>query len=133
MRRLRPDMIHLHDPYPLGDIAWLLAKNRIPTVVTWHSDIVRQKRLLKLYHPFQQQFLWQVDRIIATSQEYAQSSQQLQGHHERIRVVPLGVRAAEFEASGLVLRRAEQRCAASMAKGSCWVWVGWWATRGGSA
>jgi glycosyltransferase involved in cell wall biosynthesis len=105
LQQLRPDLIHIHDPYPLGDIAWLATSSRIPTVVTWHSDIVRQKRLLKLFYPLQQRFLSQVERIIATSRDYAESSEQLRGHQERVRVVPLGVSAADFEASKLSLQQ----------------------------
>src|SRR5262245_43991447 len=44
-----PDVIHLHSPYPLGETSsWLLGRARA-TVLTHHSDVVRQRRLILLY------------------------------------------------------------------------------------
>src|SRR5438270_1974337 len=51
LRALRPDLVHLHFPYPMGELSYLLATPRVPLVITYHSDIVRQRRLLKLYRP----------------------------------------------------------------------------------
>ena len=70
----RPDLIHLQFPYPTGELAWLSSRlltlggaARPKTVLTYHSDIVRQKRLLKLYSPFLGRVLKNVDTILATS------------------------------------------------------------------
>ena len=38
--------LHIHCPNPWGDAAALACKG-VPVVVTWHSDIVRQKWLIK--------------------------------------------------------------------------------------
>ncbi len=45
------DVLHLHSPYPWGELEWLRARPALPTVLTYHSDIVRQKTLLRLYRP----------------------------------------------------------------------------------
>ncbi len=44
--REQPDVVHLHFPYPVGEIAqWLLRRGRA-TVMTYHSDVVRQASIL---------------------------------------------------------------------------------------
>ena len=63
------DHAHFHFPFPLGDLSYLLVKRRVnvKTVLTWHSDIVKQKSFLRLYEPFLYKFLDAVDQIILTS------------------------------------------------------------------
>ncbi|MDR1828002.1 MAG: glycosyltransferase, partial [Methylobacteriaceae bacterium] len=61
------DIIHYHFPWPFMDIVHLVTRPGKPCVVTYHSDIVRQKTLLRLYRPVMRAFLNSVDRIVATS------------------------------------------------------------------
>lgn len=63
------DILHFHMPFPLGDFSYLLSarKSGKKVVVTWHSDIIRQKRALKFYKPYLDRFLSCVDRILITS------------------------------------------------------------------
>lgn len=90
--RLRPDLCHLHSPYPVAELAWLLAGRR-PLVVTWHSDVVRQRLLGALWAPGQRALLARADRVLATSPRYAAGSPFLRRvPPERLRVVPLGIR-----------------------------------------
>ena len=42
------DILILHDPFPLGDLAVLMSGFRGKVIVWWHSDIIKQKRLVKL-------------------------------------------------------------------------------------
>ena len=59
------DVVHYHFPWPFMDLAHFVARVDKPTVVSYHSDIVRQKRWLRLYQPLKQRFLDSVDAIIA--------------------------------------------------------------------
>jgi rhamnosyl/mannosyltransferase len=94
--RLRPDMVHVHSPYPLGEVsAWLL-KRRVPLVITHHSDVVRQQRLLRFYGPILRRVLRAAKRIIATSPRYIESSPWLRPHRTKCTVVPLGVDVGRF-------------------------------------
>ncbi|MEW9834484.1 glycosyltransferase [Mesorhizobium marinum] len=86
------DIIHYHFPWPMMDVAHFLAGIRSATVVTYHSDIVRQKRLLALYKPLMYRFLDGIDHIVATSPNYLQSSAVLQRFREKVSVIPLCVR-----------------------------------------
>ncbi|NTV64840.1 MAG: glycosyltransferase, partial [Oscillochloris sp.] len=70
MRRQRADLVHLHLPDPTGDLALALAGPRAPLVVSYHSDIVRQKRLLRLYAPLLRRTLRRAARIISFSPAY---------------------------------------------------------------
>ena len=61
------DIIHYHYPWPFMDLVHFFTRHKKPTVVTYHSDIVKQKNMLKLYRPLKQLFLADVSRIVATS------------------------------------------------------------------
>ncbi|MGH2411046.1 MAG: glycosyltransferase [Chloroflexota bacterium] len=96
LRRLRPDLVHLHFPYPVGEVAALLATPQVPTVITYHSDIIRQRSLLLLYGPLLRIVLRRARAIIATSDAYLASSEWLTPNRDRCRVIPLGIDLAPF-------------------------------------
>ena len=85
------DLIHFHFPWPQMDLVHLAIRANKPTVVTYHSDIVRQTRLLKLYQPLMSRFLGSVDRIVATSPNYAASSDTLIRYADKVSIIPIGL------------------------------------------
>ena len=96
LARLRADVAHVHSPYPLGEAAnWLLRPTRA-TVITHHSDVVRQRALLRIYGPILRRALRRADRIIATSPRYIETSPWLRPVGDACRVVPLGVDHTRF-------------------------------------
>ncbi len=107
---LRPEVVNLHMPYPPGDIVVRSLPGRPALVVTYHSDVVRQQRLLQIYKPLLEATLRSAHRIIATSRPYLLSSRFLRPHVERCRVVPLAVdpqRFATFDAAEIERLRSE--------------------------
>jgi rhamnosyl/mannosyltransferase len=68
-------------------------------VVTYHSDIVRQRWLGRLYSPLMRRLLGRSDRIIATSDAYLQSSRPLRQVAAQCAVVPLGIDPVPFLAA----------------------------------
>ncbi|WP_328517920.1 glycosyltransferase [Citrobacter enshiensis] len=62
-----------------------------PTVVSYHSDIVKQKSFLRLYTPLMNRFLNSVNCIVAASPNYAQTSPVLQKFKSKVKVVPYGL------------------------------------------
>jgi rhamnosyl/mannosyltransferase len=91
------DLIHHHIPNPIGIVSHLLAAPRdIPTVVTYHSDIVRQALELKLYAPLLHVFLRRVDRIFATSPNMIRNSEFLERYEHKCEAVPLSIETADF-------------------------------------
>ena len=99
-RRLAPDIVHVHSPFPLGELSALLLPRRTPVVVTHHSDVVRQRAMMRVYAPLYRRFVARVDRIIVTSRAYAETSPWLGGRRDAWRVVPLGIDPAVFTPDG---------------------------------
>jgi rhamnosyl/mannosyltransferase len=98
VRRLEAsaDIAHAHMPYPPGEVAHLAAGRARRFVVTYHSDIVRQRVLGALYRPF----LWQVlraARLIAVSNPvYIQDSPFLRRYAGKCRVIHFGLDLRRF-------------------------------------
>jgi glycosyltransferase involved in cell wall biosynthesis len=108
----RPDVFHLHFPYPWGDTSWLLAGAPGPAVLTYHSDIVRQRVLGAVYRPLSRRVLARVDRIIVGSPPMIEHSEVLAPFAEKCRVVPFGIDTDRFEPTSATLSRAEELRAA---------------------
>ena len=106
LRRLKPDITHLHSPYPLGELAQLYLGRSNKTVITYHSDIVRQRTLLHLYAPFLRRVLAKADRIIATSPQYVRTSPYLSQWPDKCQVIPYGIDVDRF--LGRDRRRVEE-------------------------
>ena len=99
------DVLHLHFPYPWGEVSWRRAHAGLPTVLMYHSDIVRQKKALALYRPVLERFLDEVDLIIASSPNMVEHSPFLSPRAEKCRVVPFGIHVERFaETPGLLTR-----------------------------
>lgn len=97
IRRANADVVHFHHPNPTGALSYFAARSRAPLVVTYHSDIVRQKVLGPLVSPLTHALLRRAHAIIASSPQYAASSPVLRRHADRVRVLPFGIDAAEFQ------------------------------------
>lgn len=95
------DLLHLHFPHPMAVMAYLASRRprHHALVVTYHSDIVRQRRLLRLYGPFMQRVLARADVILVGSERYADTSEALRPHRARCRVVPFGLEVERFVAT----------------------------------
>jgi len=97
LRRLRPDIVHLHFPNPMGDLTFLLSGWRGRLVLTYHADIIKQRRLLPYYQPVLNRLFRRVDRIIATSDDYIASSPTLSANKDKCTVIPLGIETGPLE------------------------------------
>jgi glycosyltransferase involved in cell wall biosynthesis len=97
LTRMDSDIVHLHFPHPPGEVAHLLFGRSKGTVLTYHSDIVRQRRLLRVYEPLLRRVLARADRILVTSQAYGDSSPYLRDVQAKCRVVPLGIDVEHFQ------------------------------------
>jgi rhamnosyl/mannosyltransferase len=85
------DVIHYHFPWPFMDMVHFVTNVKKPTVVTYHSDIVRQKNLFRIYRPLMWKFLGSMDRIVATSPNYLATSDVLARYPEKTSVIPIGL------------------------------------------
>ena len=92
------DVIHYHFPWPFMDLVHFATRVKKPTVVTYHSDIIKQKHLLKLYRPLKNRFLASVDHIVATSPNYLGTSNVLAKFPNKVSVIPIGLDKATYPA-----------------------------------
>ncbi|MCD6386275.1 glycosyltransferase [Candidatus Sumerlaeota bacterium] len=97
LKKLKSDILHFHFPNPTGEISYLLARPRGKVVVTYHSDIVRQKRALRFYRPWIHRFLRLADIILPTSPNYIEHSEFLQQYKDKCEVMPLGIDLNQFK------------------------------------
>ena len=93
---LEADIVHLHFPYPPGEVVNYLGGKAKATVITYHSDVIRQRVILRLYRPLLWRVLKRADAIIASSPGYVESSPFLSRLRERVRVIPLGIDLTPF-------------------------------------
>lgn len=96
------DIVHYHLPNPSTVVSHLLIRPSVPTVVTYHSDIVRQTQALTVYKPILKRFLSSVDHIITTSPRLRGHSIFLREHQSKTTVVPLSVNPDIYDESGPV-------------------------------
>lgn len=92
------DVIHCHYPWPFSDLVHVLSGVKKPVVVTYHSDIIRQKTLEHLYSPLRRCFFSRVNATVATSPNYMGSSKFLCGFQGRKETIPLGLDPQSYSA-----------------------------------
>ena len=91
------DIIHYHVPNPFADILHMACQPKKPSIVTYHSDIIKQKYLLHIYRPLQYHFLNSVDHIVATSPNYFVTSGVLQKYAKKTSIIPIGIDQETYE------------------------------------
>lgn len=96
-RRFNPDLIHVHLPNPLAELSALMANRDIPVVAQFHSDVVRQRNLLRLYGPFLDAFYRRANCIVVPTPRHIEISSFVSKYREKCRVVPFGVPLSRFE------------------------------------
>src|ERR1051326_3134911 len=101
LSRRQYEIIHFHFPHPMGVMSYLASfKPRAhQVIVTYHSDIVRQENLLKLYAPFMRRVMDRAAAIICTSPNYIDSSTVLAQYRDKCRVIPYGIDLDQFTAT----------------------------------
>ena len=87
------DLIHYYFPWPFADVLHQLARPDTPALMTYVSDVVRQRGLMPIYQPLMNRMLHQMRAIVASSDNYAQSSPVLACPQirSRLSVIPYGI------------------------------------------
>ncbi|HEY5442815.1 MAG TPA: glycosyltransferase family 4 protein [Candidatus Saccharimonadales bacterium] len=97
----QPDVINAHTPVPyIADIA-LRVSGQIPTVLTYHNDLVKPhgigKYTAKLFYILLlNKTMRKADKIVVTSEYYANISPYLLKHKEKLYTVEPGVETRHF-------------------------------------
>lgn len=89
----RSDIVHYYHPWPFADVLNLTSRIQQPKVLTYISDVVRQRALNFIYSPVMTRHLQDMDVIVANCPAYAQTSPILShpSIRDRVRVIPLGI------------------------------------------
>jgi rhamnosyl/mannosyltransferase len=85
------DVIHYHFPWPFMDLLQFIFNPRAPKIVTYHSDVVRQRFLSWLYAPLMHIFLKRANVIVATSPNYLETSPVLRRFRSKVEMIPIGI------------------------------------------
>lgn len=82
----RADIIHVHHPHPLADVACLLRAGRTPVVVTQHADVKRAS-----FRPIARLVLRRAQSVVVPSRAHIALSQELRGYEAKVEVIPFGI------------------------------------------
>jgi len=105
VRRTAADLLHLHHPNVLGDVAALADGRRRPLVVTQHSDVVRQRAAWPLYGPLVRRALAAARLVAIGSEQLLRTSRELRGFEAKTRVIPFGIPPERFTRTAAVEAR----------------------------
>ncbi len=97
IRAASADVVHIHLPNPAAVLAYLASRHPGRLVITYHSDVIRQKFLGAMFEPIVHAILERSAAIIATSANYLHSSHVLSRHVKKCRVIPFGIHPGDFE------------------------------------
>jgi rhamnosyl/mannosyltransferase len=94
--RLKPDMTHLHFPYPIGEVSQLLMGRKRPFIISYHSDVVKQKTILRVYAPLLRRVLVGARQILVSNANYILSSAWLPHFAAKCTIIPYSVDLQRF-------------------------------------
>ncbi|MDJ1140443.1 glycosyltransferase [Marinicella marina] len=101
----KPDIIHLHWPNP--SLFFLLSHKlvkSIPWLMSWHSDMVTEhsrwlmRCIYRCIKPLENSLINETDRILVSTQAYANHSSQLAKNKKKTEVLPLGIDVSKIQA-----------------------------------
>lgn len=91
------DIIHVHHPDPMACLALRLSGYKGRVILHWHSDILKQKILLKFYAPLQRWLIRRADTVVGTTPVYLKESPYLQDVQDKTVAVPIGIEPITFD------------------------------------
>jgi len=92
------DVLHYFFPWPFADVLHTTVRPDRPVVLTYISDVVRQKVLGTVYAPLMWKMLKSADIIVANCPAYAETSPVL-AHpsiRDKVRIIPLGIEESSY-------------------------------------
>lgn len=100
------DIIHVHHPDPMACLALRCSGYKGKVVLHWHSDILKQKFLLKMYRPLQDWLISRADAIVGTSPVYLEQSPYLSEVQQKTVCIPIGIRPVPFNSEAVARKKA---------------------------
>ncbi|MGB9735785.1 MAG: glycosyltransferase [bacterium] len=90
------DIIHVHLPFPLAELGLWLIKPKQKIIVTYHSDIIRQRFLSFALRRFNRWLLSRANRIVVSNPNIVETSPVLKDFKTKCTVIPFGVDTKKF-------------------------------------
>lgn len=94
------DIVHVHHPDPMAAMVLRLSRYKGKVVLHWHSDILKQKYLLKLFQPVLKWLIARADVIVGTTPVYVRSSEFLKDVQHKVTFIPIGIDPVVPDESG---------------------------------
>lgn len=91
------DIVHIHEPFPPASFAFNLFPKPQRTVVSWHSDIVRQRVLRPAAELFQRRLCARANRIICSTGRMRDQSRVLAPWARKCSIIGFGLDPAPFD------------------------------------
>lgn len=85
------NLIALHYPFPLAELALLCSFSGTPIIVHWHSDIIAQRKLKWIVAPLTFLILLRAKAIVATSEKMIDNSFWLRRFSKKVQLIPYGM------------------------------------------
>ena len=103
------DIVHIHMPFPMADLACFLSGYKGKVVLWWHSDIIRQKVLMPFYKPLMHWLLNRADAIVVATQGHIDDSKYLKYYAHKCVVIPFTLDRELFADACSFLNEAPQK------------------------
>jgi rhamnosyl/mannosyltransferase len=91
------DIVHIHEPFPPASFAFNLFPKPARTVVSWHSDIVRQRLLRPAAELFQRRLCARANRIICSTGRMRDQSRVLAPWARKCSTIGFGLDPTPFD------------------------------------
>ncbi|MCQ2482081.1 MAG: glycosyltransferase [Clostridia bacterium] len=90
------DVIEIHVPFPLADFAVTFSRIKGKLFVAWHSDIVKQEKVMFFIKPFMKRLLERANNIIVATEGHISGSKYLPSYKEKCIVIPYGIDSSQY-------------------------------------
>lgn len=118
-KRKKFDVFHLHFPDPLTHLASMFLPRNVPRVITWHSDIIRQRRIFTFYRPFLNREVKNAKAIIAATKKHFDNSKQIPKNfpNNKKHIFPFGLEFLDFHLNSKAEKKIQEIKQKSNGKG----------------
>jgi rhamnosyl/mannosyltransferase len=94
----KSEVVHLHSPNPLAELFCLIWGRQL--LVTYHTDVVNQRKLLPVYAFLRSRLLASARQVVVASRRLLETSPALTGVRQSALVIPFGIEIGRPKCAG---------------------------------